>query len=69
MKKVNLLSKAEMKRVIGGGVPGGGGSSDDCKSECTGTADCSNGTTCVGYDFGDACDTRIVNKCTLNHSI
>ena len=24
MKKVNLLSKAEMKNVIGGGVPAGG---------------------------------------------
>ncbi|RLJ77404.1 hypothetical protein BCL90_2491 [Pedobacter alluvionis] len=24
MKKLNLLSKAEMKNVLGGGVPGGG---------------------------------------------
>jgi hypothetical protein len=25
MKKLNLLNKAEMKNVLGGGVPGGGG--------------------------------------------
>lgn len=32
MKKLNLLSKAEMKKVLGGGVPAGGGAK--CNQEC-----------------------------------
>ncbi|WP_113653413.1 hypothetical protein [Pedobacter namyangjuensis] len=47
MKKVNLLSKAEMKKVLGGGVPVGG---DGCPpSECSNNNDCSDskyGKTC-----------------------
>lgn len=45
MKKVNLLSKAEMKKVMGGNVSGPCGTSDcttndDCKNDKNGNTKC-----------------------------
>ncbi len=50
MKKLNLklegigemLTKDQMKRVLGGDYGGGGGYGDLCKTECVSNSDCDN---------------------------
>lgn len=64
MKKLNLLSKAEMKKVIGGNVPVSE-LEEVGKSTCI--ADCPNGgsITCYGYN-GHGCSTSDGRGCTGN---
>ncbi|TKC07999.1 hypothetical protein FA048_12605 [Pedobacter polaris] len=50
MKKVNLLSKAEMKKVMGGEVPGGGGGGAFCSAKCEGKSDAVCHGTCTATD-------------------
>ncbi|WP_293299338.1 hypothetical protein [Pedobacter sp. UBA4863] len=61
-----LLSRAEMKKVMGGLEDLG--TSGDCENECYNNSDCTNGTTCVPYDFGSSCPGRTIYKCTNNHA-
>jgi len=64
MKKVNLLSKAEMKKVMGGNPPIGGG---DCDHECpTDGAKCgaNDAGKCETYDFRQDCG-EYIRKCII----
>ncbi|WP_223833724.1 hypothetical protein [Pedobacter riviphilus] len=45
---MNLLSKAEMKRVLGGNTPVGGG--DDCPA-----AECTKDSDCASSQYGKTC--------------